>query len=216
MDIKLLNEGYIKEQYLIAVKSARNCYDSISDSNEEIGAKDKQLMMNLMKSGHHTIFEHIDLVLDIKGVSRALLQQWSRHRLQSQNVKSTRYTLDKMLKEFEEEINSSGKVSQESINKYFLDFYGSEIIINNIMKVILSIEDVKFNKISNDKLKYLFPEALKTEIVSKINLRSFINMYKLRSDKHAMQEFQDLVAEIYKVLPEYIKDLLYVGSDTID
>jgi len=163
-----------------------------------------------MKSGHYTIFEHIDLVLDIKGTSRGLLNQWSRHRLQSQNVKSTRYTLDKMLKEFKTEIELEGEISQESVNKYFVDFYGSKMIINNTMRIILEL-GLEFNKSTNDKLKYLFPEALKTEIVSKINLRSFINMYRLRRDKHAMQEFQDLVHNIYEVLPEYIQDLIDIG-----
>jgi thymidylate synthase (FAD) len=210
MEIQLLNRDFIKQQYLIAVKSARNCYDSVSDSDIEIGGKDKQLMKNLMKSGHHTIFEHIDLVLDIKGASRSVLQQWSRHRLQSQNVKSTRYTLDKMLIEFKIEIEEDGEISQDSVDKYFVDFYGSKMIINNTMKIILDL-GFEFNKSTNDKLKYLFPEALKTEIVSKINLRSFINMYRLRRDKHAMQEFQDLVYNIYDILPDYIQDLIDIG-----
>ena len=121
MEIKLLNEGYIFDQYLIAVNSARVCYDSTGDSTlTEIGKKDRQLMANLMRAGHHTIFEHIDIVVHIQGISRALLQQWSRHRLQSQNVKSTRYTLDKMLKEFKAEYKEKGYVKQTTINKYFV------------------------------------------------------------------------------------------------
>lgn len=217
MEVKLLNEDYIKQQYLIAVKSARKCYDSISDSNSEtIGEKDRQLMKNLMKSGHHTIFEHIDLVLEIEGISRALLQQWSRHRVQSQNVKSTRYTLDKMLKEFSEYFKLNNEISQKLLDKYFIKFEDdklnvlNKISVEGIIKGLVEI-DYKFNKSNNDKLKYLFPESLKTELISKINLRSFINMYKLRSDKHAMQEFQDLVSCIFNKLPSHIKELIALG-----
>ena len=215
MQVKLLNRDYIKQQYLIAVSSARKCYDSKSDSNkDDIGDKDKKLMKNLMKAGHHTIFEHIDIVLEIDGISRALLQQWSRHRLQSQNVKSTRYTLDKMLREFKEQYEVLGYIEKETINEYFVEFPYSKQIISEIMSNILR-DEWEFNKKNNDILKYCFPESLKTELVSKINLRSFINMYKLRSDEHAMKEFQDLVNAIFDIVPEYIKELILYGIENL-
>lgn len=211
MKATLLNEDYIKQQYLIAVKSARVCYDSKSDSTDEIGDKDRQLMRNLMKAKHETIFEHIDVVFHIEGISRALIQQWSRHRLQSQNVKSTRYTIDNMIREFIEQYNGLGYVEQALIDKYFVRFPYSEAIINEIIKQI-ALDSWDLNKANNDILKYCFPEALKTETISKMNLRSFINLYKLRSSQHAMKEFRELSSILYNSLPEYIKELVDIAA----
>jgi flavin-dependent thymidylate synthase len=163
-----------------------------------------------MKAGHETIFEHIDVVFHIDGISRSLLQQWSRHRLQSQNVKSTRYTIDKMIKEFVSQYQRIGYVEQQLIDNYFVRFPYSQAIINEITRQI-SIDGWDLNKANNDILKYCFPEALKTETISKMNLRSFINLYKLRSSNHAIKEFRDLSFELYVLLPDYVKELVDIS-----
>jgi flavin-dependent thymidylate synthase len=209
MAVKLLNESYIREQFYIAIRTARICYDSEmkSSSSTDIDEADVQLLHNLLKAGHGTIFEQIDLVLEIDDVSRALICQASRHRIQSLGVQSTRYTLDKMLKEYEVEIKKNNEISQKSVDKYFYTFPYSKEIVNFIVKKILENGWV-FNKKTNDILKYCFPEALKTKFITKINLRSFLNMYILRTDEHALLEFQELMRDTFDILPKYIQDLI--------
>ena len=211
MKVTLLNEDYIKNQYLIAIKAGRKCYDSKSDSLDvhNIGEKDKQLMKNLMKSRHHSVMEHINVVFDIEDVSRALIQQASRHRIQSLSVKSTRYTLDKMLKEFKAEMLRENCICRGTILQYFKDVPYIVEVVNLIMQKL--IEDCwEFNKQNNDELKYIFPEALYTTLVSTMNLRSFCNFYELRSDTHAMKEIRDLANMMFETLPAYIQELVLI------
>ena len=64
-----------------------------------IGPKDLALIDRVGNQFHHSsILEHISFNFFIDSISRACLQEWSRHRHMSQSVESTRYTMAKGLK----------------------------------------------------------------------------------------------------------------------
>ena len=52
---------------------------------------DYRITKSCYSSGHHSILEHISFTFHVKGVSRALLAQLSRHRHISLSVQSQRY-----------------------------------------------------------------------------------------------------------------------------
>ena len=86
----------------IASDGARTCWSSQDKSDtvdEHIGPKDLALIDRVGNQFHHSsILEHISFNFFIDGISRACLQEWSRHRHMSQSVESTRYTMAKSLK----------------------------------------------------------------------------------------------------------------------
>lgn len=101
----------------IASDGARTCWSSQDKSDTErtyedipfgktrslttikIGPKDLALMNRVGNEFRHSsILEHISFNFFIDGISRACLQEWSRHRHMSQSVESTRYTMAKELK----------------------------------------------------------------------------------------------------------------------
>lgn len=90
MKVKLLNATPLK----IAIKAIRRCYDSCGD---DLGKKDIKLLKAIIKNGHTSTIEHIVFTFDIKGISRAALQELARHRIASLSVESTRYVLKKKL-----------------------------------------------------------------------------------------------------------------------
>lgn len=59
------------------------------------------LLKRIVESGHESVIEHAFFNFNIDGISRLCLQELARHRIASFTVESTRYTLHKMLKEFE-------------------------------------------------------------------------------------------------------------------
>ena len=64
------------------------------------GIKDKELIARVgNKLKHKSVLEQLVYTFDISGVSRALLQELARHRMQSLTVKSTRYTLKELKNE---------------------------------------------------------------------------------------------------------------------
>ena len=212
MRVELLNEDIIKRQIEIMVDAGRTCYDSKSPGEES----DRKLMESLYKNGHHSVFEHLQFQFKVTGVSRALLQEQARHRMASYSVKSTRYTLKKMIKEVYGEVTKDGEIKRETIEKYFkVDVTDNQKLIKTQIKTIRNIFWLLFAEfgkdvleLPNDELKYLFPESLLTSYVITINFRSFINLYELRSSKRALQEFQELAKYMFAKLPRKIQNLM--------
>ena len=78
------------------------CLDCGSTDTEtiEIGPKDLALLDRVGNQFHHgSILEHISFNFFIDGISRACLQEVSRHRVASLSVKSSRYTISELRKE---------------------------------------------------------------------------------------------------------------------
>ena len=101
----------------IASDGARTCWSSQDKSDTEpagwyddmmgsrwrtkqIGPKDLALIDRVGNQYHHSsILEHISFNFFIDGISRACLQEISRHRIASLSVKSSRYTISELRKE---------------------------------------------------------------------------------------------------------------------
>lgn len=76
-------------------KSLVKCWGSECKSGDDML---KRIDRIINKNKHGSIAEHCTVNFDIRGISRALLQEVARHRVQSLSVESTRYTLSKKLK----------------------------------------------------------------------------------------------------------------------
>jgi thymidylate synthase (FAD) len=172
----------------LADKAIGKCWDKVSEKPEErmyrVGNKFK----------HASTLEHVNYTFDIDGVSRALLQELARHRMASISVKSTRYTL-KELKE-SDDFDS------------FLVKTGTPDVDNANIHQLRELKYVLEQGVSNDKVKYMLPEAYKTSCVWTINMRSLQNFLSLRTDKSALWEIQDLAHAVYEEIPEEHKFML--------
>jgi len=103
----------------VAESAARTCYDSFSNSENEViqnlentmpdenmcdslnAIEDSSLLDNLAWTYfHHSILEHANLSYLIRGTSRGVLQEHARHRLQAISVRSTRYTMSSIINAF--------------------------------------------------------------------------------------------------------------------
>jgi len=103
----------------VAETAARTCYDSFSNSENEIvqeiekvlpdtkmceslnNIEESQLLDDLAWTYfHHSILEHANLSYLIRGTSRGVLQEHARHRIQAISVRSTRYTMSSLINAF--------------------------------------------------------------------------------------------------------------------
>lgn len=182
MTVKLLDHTKLSN----AVIAGRTAYQSwhkggdYSVATDNITEDDYEFLDRLInKLKHESIAEQIVYNISMKDFSRAVLQQWSRNRIMSQTVMSTRYVKhDKF---------SLYKTGNEELD-IFVQSYFEELTR-------------RFGSLSNDVLKYGYPEALMTENVVQINMRELLHIFELRMAKHAMQEYQDLAWCIYWALP---------------
>ena len=151
-----------------------------------VGDKDKALIARVgNKLKHKSVLEQLVYWFDIDGISRACLQELARHRTARLTVQSSRYTLNK--------VNSDAVV----------DSYVSTGITQldeKIEDAILTIANT--TGISNDKLKYMLPEAFKTRLQWQIDGRNLQNFFELRTSKDALWEIRNLALAIYHALPQ--------------
>ncbi len=118
----------------VAEISARTCYDSFENSENECvknamidmdrdainSIENSELLSNLAwVHHHHSIIEHATLSFLIEGTSRGVLQEHARHRLQAISVRSTRYTMSSLINAFVASI-TLGIETQESF-EFFLE-----------------------------------------------------------------------------------------------
>jgi len=214
MKVELLNSSTLYTTIL----AARTCYDSVVNSDSytcpkcnfdkyesgikdedcehcggqgyRYGIKDISLLERLLEDEHMSVFEHIYYTFHVKDVPRYLLQEISRHRIASLSVKSTRFTL-KELKYVDFFTEDGEKYNYDVASKFIKIYNNSEIDDYNIAQLI-QIQNLLIKGYTNDQVKPLLPEAYLTELVFTINVRSFINLLKLRTSKRALADFRYL------------------------
>jgi thymidylate synthase (FAD) len=202
---------YITPLWVIAkgIRYSHNNHEKSDSFNEKIGQKDFELIKRVgFKLKHQSVLEHSLIVYDIE-CSRALLQELVRHRHQSLTVKSSRYTLKELLKIPGEDINNI------EVFDRFLVLTGNEAIDNYNRQQLRALYEA-YNKHyvkTNDIAKYSIPEAFKTSLQLSLNLRSLLNLLKLRLSKDALWEFRELAKEMFEVLPGDYKELILEDED---
>lgn len=148
------------------------------------------VLERIIKAGHESVLEHINLTYSVKGLSRACLQELARHRHISLSVESTRHTLRKQMQS--DAYDRAIGINRDRL--YFMEYFK---------------EFMKHNpEMPNDELKYYLPEFWPTNLILTSNVRELRHILKLRTAPQALREFQELARAMYEVVPEQFKYLL--------
>jgi len=223
-----------------AVAGARTCWDSMdkSDSdNKYIGVSDMKLLDRLFnKTKHESVFEHAVNTFYVSGISRAVLQEIVRHRMNSISVKSTRFTLKKLAKSgidllkgktpmelraaleelSSDEIESEYGQILEDASAHLVLIGNHRINLRNVINLHELLKEFRNDtSLSNDVGKYGLTEALKVSLVISINLRSMKNMLRLRLASSALPEFRILMHGILQEMPRQQYELLKPTVDEV-
>lgn len=187
----------------LAVLAAQIC---VGNDKKYAAMNDQDIAEYLGKiiaRGHESVIEHVSYTFIISNISRALLQQISRHRHISLSVLSTRYTFEK---EFDKDfyIRRAGVVLE--------DIKDAGGLLDAFIKYITEV-GTHLKKCPNDTLKYFVPELIPTRIVLTVNARELRHLFRLRLASGAMKEFRDLMWQIYETLPERHR---FIYKDIID
>lgn len=185
----------------IAEFAARMCTATADRCSPTLGGS-VNFLKNLIDQGHESVIEHLVYTFEIRGVSRALLQELARHRHISMSVESTRWALKRIMDK-DPEVNELVWPEEE------LPDYAK----GKVESLLLTIGTLLDRGFSNDVVKYLLPECLPTNLVLTVNLRELRHIYRLRTSKRALKEFQDLMKDILESLPPYHRELLNYGID---
>jgi len=203
MELEALNAGYVKlvdfmGSDLAIARSARVSYAADWRAGEDTGS-DKRLINYLMKNGHNTPFESCEMQFEVK-LPIFVARQWMRHRTQSFNEVSARYT--KLPDEFF--IPDHTTITKQSKdNKQMRD--GEEL--PNSMSLAEAIMEASENSFkAYDKLlsegcprelaRCVLPVGAYTKFFAKANLHNWFRFLKERLHPHAQHEIREYAEQV--------------------
>ena len=188
MEVKLLTSpASLKDMENYGALAALTCH-----ANTEKPYVPSEVLGRIIKLGHESILEHINLTYSVKSLSRACLQELARHRHISLSVESTRHTLRKYLTE------------RQPLSTGDLDRRGK---FNDMLSLVKRIAD-EYPDMPNDELKYYVPECWPTNLILTVNVRELRHILKLRTSPAALNEFRVLGYRLYEPVPEEYRYML--------
>ena len=142
------------------------------------------------KLGHMSVFEFASFTARIEGISRACAHQLVRHRLASYVELSQRYT----------------KVNTKNNNWYVTppeiaeDEYDTAVFRAAMRDEATVYEALLSRGYKPEDARYVLPQATKTAITMRMNVRELFAFLDLRQDKAAQWEIRELANELEKEL----------------
>lgn len=166
--------------------AGRTCYKSESRGEPERFAR------MLLKSGHHSVFEHVSASVRIitnRGVSHELV----RHRLASYSQESTRYVRYDSDTEF--------------IKPVWWDSWTEEkrmLFRTACINAEQSYKGLLESSAKPEQAREVLPNSLKTEIVMTANLREWMHVFSLRCLKQAHPQMRSLMLSVMEGFRERV------------
>lgn len=161
--------------------------------NPRLSDKDAKLITYLAKNQHYSCFEHQVITLRLK-VPLFIARQIQRHRTFSYNEISRRYVKDELefywpsvWRQAAENVKQGSSDNEIEVPSYARDCYESAIdfsvqMYNGLLDLGLCTEIARA----------VLPTALYTQFYMTGNLRNWCHFLKLRLDKHAQKEVQEV------------------------
>lgn len=184
---KLIGDSSLESPMKLIEQAGRTCYKSES----KISKDSWKSFVNMIKTkGHESVLEHVSATIRIicdRGVSHEIV----RHRIASFSQESTRYCN-----------YSSTKKSMTFVKPfwYSLPDVSSDKIAQ--FKEAMLLAEAAYNKLialgsTPQEARAVLPNALKTEIVATMNLRSWKHFLELRLSPQAHPDMR-IVARLIK------------------
>lgn len=136
--------------------------------------------MKCLSDGHLSVFEHLSVTWEVRGVSRALTHQLVRHRHCSFTQESQRYTKVDVL-------SDDWYVMPENLEPDQQEWFRRAM--TTAAQTYQGLIDMGVKK---EDARAVLPNATKTAIVVTMNLAEFAHFYRLRSDPAAQAEIRHL------------------------
>lgn len=179
--------------------AARTCYSSLSPRELALQQPDRDDMIRLAKhiveSGHHSVLEHCHMTFAVEGASRALLAQYSRHRIGiSLSVQSQRYVSHHSEKR--------GGLFPHVVPPQVQEHPRAREVMADAMKRAQEAYDQLLSLgIRKEDARFVLPGGACTNFVTSLNLRSLLDVYKKRVVVRGAQwEIATMVREMARLI----------------
>lgn len=205
-DFPVLDKGFVRViDYMgsddSVVQSARVSYGRGTKTSLE----DAGLIDFLMMNHHTTPFEACTIKLHVK-CPIFVARQWLRHRTQSYNEYSARYSivdkdfylpdLSRVAKQSSTNKQGSGEALQEEQAEDIL----TEMLLTCQMAYDYYQDFMTDRGVSRELARIILPQNMYTEFYTVVNLHNLLNFVRLRADKHSQFEIRAYAEVIVNIL----------------
>ena len=205
-----LEENFNSKQILEKIERAcRTCYQSLDLIQE--GSAEKLIRSCIMR-GHESVLEHGNITYRVV-CDRGVLAEWTRHRIASYSVESTRYCnynkgkfgseLTFIYPYWHKDLPPINEFRYDELTKdrqAKLDWWSA---LNSSCRDIEMHYKMLIEKgAPPDVARAILPNCLKTEIVCTMNIRELRNFFKLRTSPAAHGDIRKLAIELLQLLRE--------------
>ncbi|WP_395759512.1 FAD-dependent thymidylate synthase [Streptomyces althioticus] len=151
----------------IAEAAGRLCYKSFNRPNPNT-ARNEDYLKNIIDQGHFSVLEHASVSFLVRGVSRALLAELTRHRHLSFSVVSQRYVDYSETEPVIPPALEGSQAAEDIRTEYRLqtDFY------ENLVKHLMEDKGLK-RKQAREAARAVLPNAAPVDLVVTGNLRAW-------------------------------------------
>jgi thymidylate synthase (FAD) len=184
--------------------AGRICYKSFHRPNPNT-ASNAGYLSNILGQGHYSVLEHASVTFLVRGVSRALLAELSRHRHLSFSVVSQRYV---NYAETEPVIPPAIK-DTEAENLVQYAYVHSRAVYTAIVAQLT--DKGLTRKQAREAARAVLPNAAPVDMVVTGNLRAWRDVLGKRHSIHADAEIQELarlvLGHLRSIAPNSVQDI---------
>lgn len=229
MEVKLLEATESAEETICS--SARNDYleDWIGDMDfeermeaidgESTEEKKKELIEHLLQRGHFGPFEHVHATFAVKGISRSLMAQITRHRHASFDIQSMRYV------SFEDANPEPGEAVIEipeletvqpagrnvELDELYQQAYNDEQLLKARREQYEQAIEQAFQSYCNlvemgtapENARMVLPIGTKVNMVFTVNARMLMHIGDMRASGEAQWEIRQMTEDVLELAEEW-------------
>lgn len=203
--LPVLDKGYVKLVDWMGtdariVEAARVSYGSPSKGEEQ----DKKLLTYLWKNQHMSPFEMVKITFEIK-MPIFVARQYFRHRLQSANEISARYTevtddfyIPAMWRKPDTK-NKQGSTIEKNWQPALPEGEATAVLTAHCQQAYNVYQSMLASGIAREMARMVLPLNTYTKLYCCWDLRNLLNFFRQRLDNHAQWEIQEYARAMYAI-----------------
>lgn len=189
----------------MVVAAARVSMNRDDLSTSAVGDKDTKLIQYLAEHQHTSPFEHCHLTCLVEA-PLFIAAQWMRHRTQSFNQISRRYTAEEISfwtpDRWRRQSESNRQASTGNLDAMAQES-ASAVLANAYETAEAAYQSLLAMGVCREQARAVLPQGLVTRFYASASLHNWTRFIKLRDHDGAQKEIQSLAQEVAALVKEY-------------
>lgn len=175
-------------------------------SNDEDNPQYERLLRYCMREGHWSVFEMVDVVIEIY-TSRAVSAQILRHRSFHFQEFSQRYANPSKIELDLPKMRRKGSTNRQSSLEY--EDSETQFVMDNkalapILVAVRAYDDLVKSGVALESARMVLPLCVGTRLYMKGTVRDWLHYCRVRMDIHTQQEHREVATDCWNVLEQVL------------